>query len=104
MQKDVKIGDRVVPMKASAFTPFLYKEQFGRDIITEMQQMQETGNVDNVFLARLGWVFARSADPSVPDLEKWLDDFDMFDIYMAAPQIIELWGLNNQQKSKPVKK
>lgn len=104
MKKDVKIGERMVPMKASAFTPFLYKEQFGRDIITEMQQMQDSGNVDSVFIARLGWVFAKSADPTTPGLEEWLDSFELFDLYMASAQIIELWALNNQQNSKPVKK
>lgn len=104
MLKEIKIGEKVIPMKASAFTPFLFKEQFNSDIITEMQKMQKSGEIDSVFLARLAWVMARSADKNLPKLEEWLGDFEMLDLYMAAPQIIELWGGNSIQHSSPVKK
>ena len=40
---------------------------------------------------------AKHADNSIPDTpEEWLDEFSTFSIYQILPQIIELWGLNNQ--------
>ena len=40
---------------------------------------------------------ALAADSTVPtDIDKWLDQFDMFSIYEVLPEIIELWGTNMQ--------
>ena len=51
------------------------------------------------------YVMAKQADDSVPDdpLE-WFDQFGMFDLTIAMPQILELWGMNTNTLAKPKKK
>lgn len=45
----------------------------------------------------LAYIMALAADSTVPtDIDKWLDQFDMFSIYEVLPEIIELWGTNMQ--------
>ena len=43
------------------------------------------------------YIMAKHADASVPStIEDWLDGFEMFDIYQVLPEILGLWGLNEQ--------
>lgn len=37
---------------------------------------------------------AKTADDSIPPIEKWLDDFDMFSIYQILPQLSDLMLAN----------
>ena len=53
----------------------------------------------------VAYVMAWQYDHTIPsDPDDWLDEFEMFDIYMILPQIIELWGMNTEQLEKPKKK
>ena len=53
----------------------------------------------------VAYVMAWQYDNTIPsDPDEWLDQFEMFSIYMILPQIIELWGLNTEQLEKPKKK
>jgi hypothetical protein len=53
----------------------------------------------------IAYIMAWQYDHSIPDdPNDWLDEFEMFDIYIVLPQIIELWGLNAEQIENPKKK
>lgn len=107
MTKEVTIGKKTVPMKASALTPYLFKNIFGEDLIQGVQALQKTaakGTMDAVFIAKMAWIMAKEANKDIEPLEEWLDQFEIFDLYEAMPQIIELWGLNEKQNSTPRKK
>lgn len=104
MTKEIIIGGVPVQMKATAFTPFQFKAEFGEDLIKGMQSIPKTEELDSVFMARVAWIMAKGANPDIEPLEEWLEQFGIFDLYEAFPKIIELWGLNNQQHAKPRKK
>lgn len=104
MKKDIKIGERIVTMKATALTPIFYKEQFNRDLIRDMQAINKTKQLDFETISRLAWIFAKSADKSIPDMNEWLEGFEMFDVMLAGSDIVELYGLNSQTNSIPAKK
>lgn len=109
MKKDVKIGNVIVPLKASAFTPFLYKSEFGGDLSAEMKNLltiSKEGQADLLFVGQCAYTMAKEAAGSgeFPSLQDWLEQFDIFDIYTALPEIIELWGANIKQGSTPKKK
>ena len=53
----------------------------------------------------VAYLMAKHADPTVPsDPEEWLDGFETFSIYQVFPVIQEMWEVNLQTKSVPVKK
>ena len=105
--KNIEIDGRLVPFKASAAIPRIYRLKFGRDIFADIDKLMEATNNGNPEASGLdvitleifedvAFTMAKYADPSVPETpDAWLDGFDMFSIYFILPQIIELWRLNN---------
>lgn len=125
MEKIVRIGDKDVRMRASALIPRLYRAKFGRDVVTDMRQLQKSyaavmeskiGKADKedaqfsvldlTIFENIAWLMCKQADPDVPDTpEEWLDGIDgMFSIYEILPQILDLWSVSQAQTSTPKKK
>lgn len=106
--KSIEIDGKLVPFKASAAIPRIYRLKFGRDIFSDIdklieatdQEKPEESSLDLITLEifeDVAYTMAKYADDSVPETpEEWLDGFNMFSIYFILPQIIELWRLNNQ--------
>lgn len=112
MQKTINIDGRDVPFKATAATIRNYRTRFGRDLLLDFQKLQSdttsgetlTSEALTIF-ENLAFTMAKQADPSIPDTaDEWLDDFDMFSIYVVLPQIVELWQLSTLPISTPKKK
>ena len=120
-EKIVTIGGKAVKMRASALIPRLYRFKFGRDLLHDMRLLEadvqaavdakkkgETAALsleDCAVFEQCAWIMAKHADPEAPELEEWLSGFDgVMDIYMALPDILELWHLNKHTTSIPVKK
>ena len=109
----IGIDGRQVPFKASAATPRIYRQMFGRDIYRDLERLtaaiDSDDPIDSVNLEifeNLSYVMAHSADPEgVPDdINAWLDEFEIFSIYGILPKIIELWGLNSESQVASKKK
>ena len=110
MVKKIEIDGQLVPFRASAAIPRIYRIKFHRDIYKDLRELEKSvgssdpneSNLDMFSLEmfeNIAFVMARHADPSIPDSpEEWLDGFNTFSIYQVLPQIIELWGLNTQQE------
>lgn len=114
--KNIEIDGRLVPFKASATVPRLYRLKFGRDIFSDIDKLIEAtqdGNAEESTLTiesltifeDVAYTMAKYADDSIPDTtEEWLDGFNVFSIYFILPQIVELWRLNNQTMAESKKK
>ena len=114
--KNIEIDGRMVPFKASATVPRLYRLKFGRDIFSDIDKLIEATQGDNAEASALtiesltifedvAYTMAKYADDSIPDTtEEWLDGFNVFSIYFILPQIVELWRLNNQTMAESKKK
>lgn len=108
MIREIEIDGKLVPFKASAAIPRIYRIRFGRDIYADLAKLEkaikkedENASGLDVFslemFENIAYIMAKHADNSVPNTpEEWLDQFSTFSIYQILPQIIELWGLNNQ--------
>lgn len=106
IRKEIEIDGRLVPFKASAAIPRLYRLRFQRDIFRDLMQLEKavsegSSELSGIALDSLGlfedvaYVMAKHADSGQPDTpEEWLDQFDTFSIYEVLPQLIELWHLN----------
>ena len=112
MERTISIDDKNVKFKATASTIRKYRERFGRDLLMDFQRLQdeassgETLTVDalNTF-ENLAYTMAKQADPDIPDEpDEWLDEFNMFSIYVVLPQIVELWQLSTLPTAESKKK
>lgn len=127
MEKTVNIGGTDVRMRASALIPRLYRFKFGRDMVSDMRQLQKSyakaaalpdtateeerqdaqlSVLDLTIFENVAWLMAKHADKSVADdPDEWLDSLEgVFTIYEVLPQILELWSMNQATTSTPKKK
>ena len=115
MEKTIFVDDKEIRFKASAATPLVYRQAFGRDLFTDLQSIYkafETGeelSTDTLFIYEyLSFVMAMQAegkeistDTVKTDIETWLDQFSIFSIYKVFPQIMDMWRTNEKQTVKP---
>lgn len=105
ISKEIEIDGKLVPFKASAAVPRLYRSRFGRDIFRDLMRLGTAVGVEagteNIPISDLelfenvAYIMALHADPKQPDTpEEWLDQFDTFSIYTVLPQLLDLWHLN----------
>lgn len=104
MKKDLTIGSKTITVEANAFTPFVYKEGLGRDMIKDYISLEKSGNPDFLIMANLLWAMAKTFDDSIEPIRKWIGQFEILDIYAVANDILSLWASNEAQHSEPVKK
>lgn len=53
----------------------------------------------------IAYLMHKHGDPEQPkDIDEWLEQFEIFDIYQIFPQMLEMWNLENQRNSVPKKK
>ena len=108
MKQNIEIDGHMVPFRASAAIPRIYRLKFHRDIYKDLNALEkavgdgteESSNLDLFSLEmfeNIAYVMAKHAYPAIPDTpEEWLDEFNTFSIYQILPKLIELWGLNVQ--------
>lgn len=126
MEKTVIVDGKEVRMRASALIPRLYRVKFGRDMISDLRQLQKAyqkavnlpadatdeerqdaqlSALDLTIFENVAYMMAKHADKSVPDTaEEWMDSMDgIFSIYEVLPTILELWQETNKTTSVPRK-
>lgn len=119
MEKTINIGGRDVRLKSTGATALRYKQQFGKDYFAEIFKMAkglgaakgETVDTENMtdeqidaldfqIFTNLIWVFAKTADPSIPDPVTWLDEFEEFPIQDVAQEVADMIAVTSQTKKK----
>lgn len=116
IKKEIEIDGSMVPFRASATIPRLYRAQFKRDIFKDLLKLEKSIRAneeessgmpieDLEMFENVAYIMAKHADNKQPDTpEKWLDQFDTFSIYEVLPQILELWNRNIHTESESKKK
>ncbi|ADL03375.1 hypothetical protein [Lacrimispora saccharolytica] len=116
LKKDIEIDGKLVPFRASATIPRLYRAQFKRDIFKDLLKLERSIQsndeesselpIDDLeMFENVAYIMAKHADPKQPGTpEDWLDQFDTFSIYSILPQILDLWNLNTYTESESKKK
>lgn len=129
IKREVTICGKPVVFGASALLPKIYRINFHRDMISDMNRLRKSyqaaqslpttatqeerdeaalDEIDLTIFERTAWAMAFHADQNgaVPhDPDEWLESFDgVFSIYEIFPVILELWGLNQRTTSVPAKK
>lgn len=112
MEKTILIGDKEVKMKSTGSLIWIYRTNFKSDFLKDLISMQkdlekgnnDISNVNMEVFEKITWCMAKSADPSIPEIEEWLDQFGMFDIMLALPEIMTLISDNMEQLNNSKKK
>lgn len=116
IKKEIKVDGQLVPFRASATIPRLYRAQFKRDIFKDLLKLtksiednnEESSDIpidDLELFENVAYIMAKHADPKQPNTpEEWLDQFDTFSIYEILPEILELWNLNTYTEAEAKKK
>lgn len=103
----IQIDGREVPFKSSGGVPKRYMMQFQRDLLkdvlgmgiaeidltnatesTQIEWIRDNINFDMFY--DIAWVYAKTADPSIPEPLAWLESFDEFPIMEILPELQEL--------------
>ena len=115
MEKTITIDGQEIKFKATASTPRVYRQAFGRDIYIDMTRLYddmakgETMSVENLeaFEDMAFCMYSQAIKKELHretienDINDWLDQFSTFSIYKIAPQLMELWKLTTEQTVKP---
>ena len=121
MEKTLVINEREIRIKATGFTPILYKMTFKSDLFKDLIKavggynnviaadkapddealaMEMLENLDIAFFYQLLWANAKSADNSIPEMETWLGSFDALPILELIQDLIEVNFSNLESKKK----
>lgn len=115
MVKTIQIDGKEIEFKATAATPRVYRQAFGRDIYIDLTTLYEEMSKGESLSVKslstfenISFVMAMQAEGKTinretvnEDMNEWLDRFDTFSIYKVVPQIMELWRLNTEQTIEP---
>ena len=109
MYREIKVGEKSVPMKATGATPIRYKLLFGEDVLKQFSDIENNSAVAVDTISKLAFIMAMSA--SGVDMSKlsmdgyisWLELFEPFDLTEAADAIVDLY-LGNTKSTSEVKK
>lgn len=83
--RDIKIGDKTVRVTASPVTLFIYKKEFGTDLVGDLIGLQTLENdpstMDSTKFLQMAWAMAKTANlpDSFPDFVTWLNEFGYVD-------------------------
>lgn len=111
MEKTLTIDGREVTFKSTGAAPLRYKQQFGRDFFVDVAKLHKLAGKKKVTLEdvkfvdfdlfyNLAWVWAKTADKTIPEPMEWLDSFDSFPMYEIIPELQELLINTLQSKKK----
>ena len=69
---------------------------------------EETGSMISVsnleVFENIAYAMAWHADPATPDIEEWLEQFNIFSIYEVMPVIVSMWNSSMKTSVEPKKK
>ena len=119
--KTIEVSGIPCTFKSSAAIPRMYRLKFQRDIFLDLnrlndgmkqkEKLDEEGAESNFspelleLFENVAYIMHIHGDPSQPkDIDEWLEQFDVFDIYLVLPELLELWNLGMKQMSVAKKK
>lgn len=113
MEKILVIDDRTIRLKFTTGTLVRYRNNFQRDMLTDMielnSKMEKKSEDETQLIAlenmemfeKMAWAMAKTADNDIPDLEQWLDQFNLLDfMHQLLPKVVEIMTLGLQQRNK----
>ncbi|MBE7044782.1 MAG: hypothetical protein E7397_04580 [Ruminococcaceae bacterium] len=89
MEKQIIIDGKKIKLETNGLVPFIYKKHLERDFFDDVYTLS-TGAADIEILYYLTWVFAKTADSELPDLETWFSSFTAFPVRKYINELVSL--------------
>lgn len=106
MYKEVKIGEKVVPMESNGATPIRFRKTFHTDIIAVFSDAK---NIDEISLRQLAYIMAKSAEKAdmnklnEDDFIEWISQFENIDVLNALEEVVSVY-LGDNDPTSTIKK
>ena len=111
MKKTINIGGQDLVIESNALLPRLYRKEFGRDLMMDMRKLSDRyqadpDNIDTEVLENVTWLMLKAGGNDVgSSVEEWLGGLDdILTVYLAMPEVVDLWVGSQKTTSKPKKK
>ena len=128
MEKKIMIDGKERTLRATALIPRMYRFQFGRDMVSDMNKLNKSyakvlsglrknateeekndakfSATDLTIFEDVAWLMLKHGGEDVGNSpEEWLDSVDgVISIYEVLPKIVSLWAANQHTTSTPKKK
>lgn len=110
MQKDIKIGEETIPMRATAATAYRYRQVFRSDLLIELTNKDAPDAAKVETFQRLAYIMAATAAGedmnalSEAGYLEFLDRFDYMDLIEAMPEVVGLYISSKSNTSQAKKK
>ena len=126
MEKTLKIDGKDITFKCTGGTLYRYKNQFGREFLADaanlmdfedsktkkklknphgkitLQDEYDFTKLNLELVYNLSWVMAKTANPSIPDPQAWLDSFNTFPIAEIIEPIMDMLQKSIEMSAKNV--
>lgn len=114
MYREIKVGEKSIPMLANGATPIRYRMVFGRDIISEFENVQTDSGKATTSISELAFIMAKAAEAqnehkpmttlNQESFIEWLEQFEPLDVVLATDEIVDLYLGNEKTLSEAKKK
>lgn len=111
MRKTINISGQDLEIESNALLPRQYRKEFGRDLMVDMRRLHDRYKADKddfdpEIIENITWLMLRAAGNDVGgSVEEWLGGLDdILGVYLAMPEVIELWNSSQKTTSKHKKK
>lgn len=110
MKKTIEVCGYEIPVAYNAASLIRYKMVFHRDAMRDLMllakgdgDMLENPDFDLEVFYRFLWIFAKQADPELPDMVDWLEGFDVPPLDFAKAALPEVQSLLVENMKTTVK-
>lgn len=114
MYREIKVGEKSIPMLANGATPIRYRMTFGKDIISEFESVQTDTGKASSSIAELAFIMTKAAEAqsehkamttlNQESFIEWLEQFEPLDLVLASEDIVNLYLGNEHTLSEAKKK
>lgn len=92
--REIKIGEKIVRVRATPLALLYYKQAFGTDLVGDMTKMRgiedDPSQIDSVVMMQITWAMAKADNgpgKQFPSFETWVSELESFDI--SDPGILQ---------------
>lgn len=70
------IYGRETKLQGSPLTLVIYNQEFSSDLMQDIVEAYKDGNIHPAYLLKIAWSMAKTAEPTLPHFEEWMNEFD----------------------------
>ncbi len=104
MEKTVEISGRIIKLKATTGSLLRYRQQFGKDMLKDLFEIHNSGELNFEVILNLLWSLAKTADDKIPDPITFFDEISFVDLSELAELLCEVifdsFGVSESEKKQ----